>query len=54
VAEARKLQELLELNGIAHDMKIYSDQGHHFTGLAQLDAMRRVAGFFRRYLFKAA
>lgn len=54
VAEARKLHELLELNRIPCEIKIYSDQGHHFTGLAQMDAMRRVAGFFRRFLANAA
>jgi hypothetical protein len=35
-------------------MKIYADQGHHFNGLVQLDAVRRVAGFFRKHLQRAA
>jgi carboxymethylenebutenolidase len=54
VAEAEKLEALLKQHNVPHEMKIYSDQGHHFTGLAQLDAMRRVVMFFRRYLQKAA
>jgi carboxymethylenebutenolidase len=54
VAEAERLQAVLKQHGIAYEIKVYSNQGHHFTGLAQLDAMRRVAMFFRRYLQKAA
>lgn len=54
VEEARKLQNLLEQNRIPHEVKIYPGQGHHFTGLAQIDALGRVVAFFRRYLAKAA
>lgn len=54
VAEAEKLEAVLKQHHISYEIKIYSDQGHHFTGLAQLDALRRVASFFRRYLQKAA
>lgn len=54
VEEARRLQRLLEQNRIPHEIKIYPGQGHHFTGLAQIDALRRVVGFFRQYLMKAA
>lgn len=54
VEEARKLEKLLEKNRIPHEVKIYPGQGHHFTGLAQIDALRRVVGFFRQYLTKAA
>ncbi|MGE5321439.1 MAG: alpha/beta hydrolase family protein [Actinomycetota bacterium] len=53
-AEAEKLEAVLKRHQIPFEIKIYSDQGHHFTGLAQLDALRRVVGFFRRHLQKAA
>ncbi|HEX5433465.1 MAG TPA: prolyl oligopeptidase family serine peptidase, partial [Candidatus Angelobacter sp.] len=54
VAEAEKLEAFLKQRHIPYEIKIYSDQGHQFTGLAQLDALRRVVAFFRRYLQKAA
>jgi dienelactone hydrolase len=54
VARAQELERVLEQHKIPHQIKIYPDQGHVFQGLAQLDAMRRVAGFFRSYLMKAA
>lgn len=54
VQEAYRLEELLKKHRIPHQIKIYQEQGHIFRGLAQLDAMRRVAGFFRKYLLKAA
>ena len=50
VAEAEKLEAVLKQHEISYEMKIYSDQGHHFTRLAQIDALRRVVAFFRRYL----
>jgi dienelactone hydrolase len=52
--EARKLERLLAQNNIPHELKIYPGQGHHFTGLAQMDALGRVVSFFRQYLTKAA
>ena len=54
VEEAYKLERLLKGHRIPYEMKIYSGQGHVFRGLAQLDAMRRVASFFRRQLQLAA
>lgn len=54
VREAHALENLLKQHGIPYEIKIYPDQGHIFRGLAQLDAMRRVVGFFRRHLSKAA
>lgn len=54
VEEARRLEDLLKKQKIPYEIKIYPDQGHHFTGLAQLDAMGRVAAFFRKYLADAA
>ena len=52
-AEAEKLESLLEQHRIPYKIKIYTDQGHHFSGLARLDAMRQVVQFFRRYLQRA-
>jgi dipeptidyl aminopeptidase/acylaminoacyl peptidase len=54
VTEAYQLEQLLKANNIPHEMKIYPDQGHHFSGLVQLDAVHRVAGFFRKYFQRAA
>ena len=50
VDEAYKLKALLEENRVPHAMKIYSGQGHHFTGLVQMDALRRIAMFFQEHL----
>jgi carboxymethylenebutenolidase len=52
VTEAQRLEAILKEHQVPYEMKIYSDQGHHFTGLAQIDALRRVVAFFRRYLQK--
>lgn len=54
VTEAYELEQLLKANNIPYEMKIYADQGHHFNGLVQLDAVQRVAGFFRKHLQRAA
>ena len=54
VREAHMLESLLKQHGIPYELEIYPDQGHIFRGLAQLDAMRRVVGFFRKHLSKAA
>ena len=54
VKEAHTLERLLKQHGVPCQIKIYPEQGHIFHGLAQLDAMRRVVNFFRKYLFKAA
>ncbi len=54
VQEAYKLEELLKKHSVPYDMKVYRDQGHSLTGLSQLDAMRRIAGFFRQHLRQAA
>ena len=54
VERAHELERILQRHKIPYQVKIYPDQGHVFTGLAQLDAMRRVAQFFRNYLLRAA
>jgi carboxymethylenebutenolidase len=54
IDHAHELERILQQHKIPYQIKIYPDQGHVFRGLAQLDAMRRVAQFFRNYLLKAA
>jgi dienelactone hydrolase len=54
VERAHELERILQQHKIPYQIKIYPDQGHVFRGLAQLDAMRRVAQFFRNYFLKAA
>jgi carboxymethylenebutenolidase len=54
VERAYELEHTLQQHKIPYGMHIYPDQGHVFQGFAQLDAMRRIAGFFGRYLKKAA
>ena len=54
VERAHELERILRRHKIPYQVKIYPDQGHVFRGLAQLDAMRRVAQFFRNYLLRAA
>jgi dienelactone hydrolase len=54
IDRAHELERILQQHKIPYQIKIYPDQGHVFRGLAQLDAMRRVAQFFRNYLLKAA
>lgn len=54
IDRAYELERILQEKRIPYQIQIYPDQGHVFRGLAQIDAMRRVAEFFRSYLLKAA
>jgi dipeptidyl aminopeptidase/acylaminoacyl peptidase len=54
IDQAYELERILQLHKIPYQIKIYPDQGHVFRGLAQLDAMGRVAQFFRSHLLRAA
>lgn len=54
INHAHQLERILQEHKIPYQIKIYPDQGHVFGGLAQLDAMCRVAQFFRNYLLSAA
>jgi carboxymethylenebutenolidase len=54
IDRAHELERILQQHKIPYLIKIYPDQGHVFRGLAQLDAMGRVAQFFKIYLLKAA
>jgi len=49
-AAATQLRDLLEARRIPHEVKVYPDQGHGFTGAAALDAAQRIASFFGRHL----
>ena len=50
VSHARNLDALLTRLRVAHETKIYSDQGHGFAGAAAMDAAMRVSGFLARHL----
>lgn len=54
VGRARTLARELREAGIAHDLVIYSDQGHFFRGKARSDAFQRSATFFGQYLDRPA
>jgi carboxymethylenebutenolidase len=54
VSEAYRLEAICKRHNIPYEIKIYRGQGHGFTGLAQMDAMRRIVGFLRKNLQKAA
>src|SRR5262249_45368063 len=44
--EARKLAALLKKHGVTHEMKLYPNQKHVFTGDDAKDAVERVVKFF--------
>ena len=50
VSEARKLQQALEARGVAHEVRIYPNEGHVLSPLAGLDAARRTMLFLARHL----
>jgi len=50
VSNALALERFLKARGIAHEIVIYPEQGHGFTGEAQADAVRRILGFFKQHL----
>ena len=50
VANAYAIENLLQEQGVAHDIKVYPGQGHGFYGAAQEDATARVLAFLRRHL----
>jgi len=54
VANAYAIQALLKRVGAPHDVHVYPDQAHGFTGAAQFDAAQRTAAFFTRYLAKTS
>lgn len=50
VSNARAIASFLERQNVRHELHVYPDQAHGFTGLAQLDAAQRTATFLARYL----
>lgn len=50
VEHARRLEALLTARAVPHEVKIYPDQGHGFTGAAQIDAAGRILAFLQRHL----
>jgi carboxymethylenebutenolidase len=50
VQNALQLQAVLQARRIAHEVQIYPDQGHGFSGVAAADAAQRIANFFARTL----
>src|SRR4051794_17285877 len=51
VAEAYKLQAVLEEHHVTHEVEIFPHQTHWFSGAAQMHLLMRCAGFLDRYLF---
>lgn len=54
VSNARELQAILERQGVPHEVKIYPDQAHGFSMLAEMDAGQRTAAFLARHLAEGA
>ena len=52
VAEAHKLQAILEQKKVTHEVKIFPHQTHWFSGAAQMELLMHCAGFLDRYLFR--
>ena len=53
VANAHALAALLARRGVPHEVVVYPDQAHGFTGSARTDAALRTAAFLRRHLAAA-
>ena len=54
VSNAREIESFLQGQGVAHEVHVYPDQAHGFSGLAQLDAAQRTATFLARHLLARA
>jgi len=50
VAEARKLEKLLESKSLPFEIRVYPGQGHRFRGADEKDAYDRSLRFFEKYL----
>ena len=50
VENAHRLEKLLQGRGVPHEVKIYPDQGHGFSGAAQIDAAGRILAFLQKHL----
>lgn len=51
VAEAHKLQALLEERHVQHEVEILPGETHWFVGAAQMQLLMRTAAFLGKYLF---
>lgn len=49
-SQAQLLAEKLRLHGVAHELKIYPEQGHGWTGPALFDSFARVAAFLKKHV----
>lgn len=54
VAEAHKLQRLLQEHKVPYEIHIYPDAGHGFLGASGVDSGRRTQAFFDAHLKKPA
>jgi carboxymethylenebutenolidase len=54
VAEAYKLQAVLEEHRVSHEVNIFPHQTHWFSGGAQMELLMRCAGFLNRHLLTEA
>ncbi|GEP07850.1 dienelactone hydrolase family protein [Methylobacterium oxalidis] len=50
VSQAQAIERLLKELGTDYEVKIYSGQGHGFTGAAQFDSAARIASFLDQHL----
>ena len=53
VSEARKLAQLLQAGGVAHQMELFPGESHWFSTAAQGRMLMSCAGFLSRHLFQA-
>ena len=51
IAEAHKLEALLQERRVPHEVAIFPNQTHWFSGTAQAELLVRCAAFLDRYLF---
>jgi carboxymethylenebutenolidase len=50
VAEARKLQQLLDQHHVPHEFEVFPQETHWFSGAAQMQLLMRAAAFLTRHL----
>jgi dipeptidyl aminopeptidase/acylaminoacyl peptidase len=49
-SQALLLQQVLVKDEVPHELKIYPDEGHGWTGAALYDSFARVAAFLKKYV----
>ncbi len=50
VAEARKLDALLDKLRVVHETEIYASEGHWFSALTQVRILMKTAEFLKKHL----